>query len=218
MTAGPSSITQTRGDYRLLCSTQATLAGPTRIDGQEPSSGAFGLVRKFFKKCRSSCIVYRFRKQPTRQTFYVQVFGKNYSVIVDHLSGQLMLKIVALVEHFAVNLGYQAHRFLPALGKLLSTCDSTLCSTKTLLRLAEPTRITNFLSIVPRHERHQPDIKTNGFIVRWQWFRLYDATETGIPHAIFTFDRERLDLAFDRAVQPNLDIANLRKRQTATQF
>ena len=117
-----------------------------------------------------------------------------------------------------MNLGYQAHRFLPALGKLLSTCDSTLCSTKTLLRLAEPTRITNFLSIVPRHERQQPDIKTNRLIVRWQWFRLYDATETGIPHAIFTFDRERLDLAFDRAVQLNLDIANLRKRRPATQF
>src|SRR6516225_10594548 len=104
--------------FGIWCSTRATLAGPTRIDGQEPSSGAFGLVRKFLKECRSSCMVYRFRKQPTRQTFYVQVFDKNYSVVVDDLSRQLVLKIVALVENFAVHPGDQANRFLPALREL----------------------------------------------------------------------------------------------------
>ena len=129
-----------------------------------------------------------------------------------------MLKIVALVENFAVNLGYQESRFLPALGKLLATCYSTLCSTKTPLCLLEQTRITNFRSVVQRHERTQPDIKTDGFIVRWQWFRLYDTAETGIPHALLTFDGERLDLAFDSSVQLHLDLANLRKQQTATQF
>ena len=69
--------------FGVWFSTRATLAGPTRIDRQEPSSGAFGLVRKFLKECRPSCIVYRFRKQPTRQTFDVQVFDKNYLVVVD---------------------------------------------------------------------------------------------------------------------------------------
>ena len=158
-----------RKPFDVWCSTRATLAGPTRIDGQEPSSGAFGLVRKFLKECRPSCIVYRFRKQPTRQTFYVQVFDKNHSVVVDDLSRQLVMKIAALVEHFAVNLGNQANRFLPALGKLLSTCYSTLCSAKTLLCLSQQTRITNVRSVVPRQERQQPDIETNGPIVRWQW-------------------------------------------------
>jgi hypothetical protein len=47
------------------------------------------------KECRPSCIVYRFRKQPTRQTFYVQVFDKNDSVVVYDFSGQLVLEIVA---------------------------------------------------------------------------------------------------------------------------
>src|SRR5215472_13525786 len=128
------------------------------------------------------------------------------------------MKIAALVEHFAVNLGNQANRFLPALGKLLSTCYSTLCSAKTLLCLSQQTRITNVRSVVPRQERQQPDIQTNGPIVRWQWFRLYDATETGIPHAVLTLDGERSDLAFDRAVKLNLDVANLRKRQAATEL
>ena len=129
-----------------------------------------------------------------------------------------MLEIVALVEDFAVDLGYQANRFLPTLRELLSTCHSTLCSTKTLLRSFEPTRITNSRSVAPRHERQQPDIKTNGLIVRWQWFSLYDTTETGIPHAVLTFEGESLALAFDRTVQFNLDVANLRKRQTAIQL
>ena len=207
-----------RKPFGIWCSTWATLASPTRIDEREPSPGAFGLVRKFLKECRPSCIVYRFRKQPTRQAFYVQVFDKNDSVVVDDLSRQLVLKIVALVENFAVNLGYDANRFLPALGKLLATCDSTLCSTKMLLGLLEPTRITNSLSVVPRHTRQQPDIQTNRLIVRWQWFRHYHATETGIPRAVLTFERERLDLAFDRTVQLNLDLANLRKPQTAIQL
>ena len=123
-----------RKRFDVWCSTRATLAGPTRIDGQEPSSGTRSLVRKFLKECRPSCIVYRFRKHPTGQTFYVQVFDKNYSVVVDDLSRQLMLKFVALVEHFVVNLGYQANRFLPSLGKPLTTRDSTFGSTKTLLR------------------------------------------------------------------------------------
>ena len=57
-----------------------------------------------------------------------------------------------------------------------------------------------------------------GRVVRWQRFRLYHATETGIPHAVFTFEGERLDLAFDWTVQLNLDVANLRKRQSATQL
>jgi len=141
--------------------------------------------------------VYRFRKQPTGQTFCVQVFDKNHSVVVNDLSRQLVLEIAALVEDFAVNLGYQANPFLPALRALLAPCDSTLCSTKTLLRLSEPTRITNFLSVVPRQERQQPDIQTNGLIVRFQWFRLYHATETGIPRAVLTSDCESLDLAFE---------------------
>ena len=204
--------------FEVWCSTRATLAGSTSIDGQEPSSGTRSLVRKFLKECRPSSIVYRFRKQPTRQTFYVQIFDKNDSVVVYDFSGQLVLEIVALVENFAVNLGYQANRFLPALGKLLSTCYPTLCSTKTPLCLSEQTRISNSPSVAPRHERIQPDIQTNCLIVRWQWFRLYDATETGIPHAVLTFDRERLDLASDRTVQLNLDVANLRKPQAATQL
>lgn len=55
--------------FGVWCPTRATLAGPTRIDRQEPSSGAFGLVRKFVKECRPSCTVYRFRKQPTGRRF-----------------------------------------------------------------------------------------------------------------------------------------------------
>ena len=148
---------------------------PARI----PSSGAFGLVRKFLKECCPPGIVYRLRKQPTRPTFYVQVFDKNDSVVVDDMSGQLVLKIVALVENFAVHPGYQANRFLPALGKLLATCYATSCSTETLLCLLEPTRISDFQPVAPRHGRPQPDIQTNRLIVRRQWFRLYDATETG---------------------------------------
>ena len=155
-----------RKPFGIWRSTRATLASPTRIDRQEPSSGALGLVRKLLKECRPPCIVYRFCKQPTRQTFYVQVFDKNHTVVVDDLSGQLMMEIVALVENFAVNLGYQANRFLPALGTLLPTCYPTLCSAKTLLCLLEPTRITNFRSVVLRQERQQPDIKTNGLVVR----------------------------------------------------
>ena len=88
------------------------LARSKRIDGREPSPGAFGLVRKLSKECRPSCIVYRFSQPATGQTFYVQVFDKNYSVAVDDLSRQLVLKIVALVENFAVNPGDQANRFL----------------------------------------------------------------------------------------------------------
>src|SRR5215472_10704189 len=126
------------------------------------------------------------------------------------------MKIAALVEHFAVNLGNQANRFLPALGKLLSTCYSTLCSAKTLLCLSEQTRITNFLSVVPRQERQQPDIQTNGLIVRWQWFRLYDATETGIPHAVLTLDGELSDLPFNRTVKFNFVAANFKKGKGAT--
>ena len=198
-----------RKPFGIGFSTRATLACSTRIDGQEPSPGTFGLVREFSKECRPSCIVYRFSQQATEQTFYVQVFHKNYSVAVDDLSRQLVLKIVALVENFAVNPGYQANRFLPALRELLSTCYPTLCSTKALLRFFEPTRIINSPSVAPRHERQQPDIKTNGLIVRWQWFRLYHATETGIPHAVLTFEIESFYLALDRTVQLNLDVANL---------
>ena len=88
------------------------LARSKRIDGREPSPGAFGLVRKLSKECRPSCIVYRFSQPATGQTFYVQVFDKNYSVAVDDLSRQLVLKIVALVENFAVNPGDQTNRFL----------------------------------------------------------------------------------------------------------
>jgi hypothetical protein len=84
-----------------------------------------------------------------------------------------------------------------------------LGSTKTLLRFFEQTRITHSPSVAPRHERQQPDIKANRLIVRWQWFRLYHATETGIPHAVLTFEAESFNLAFDRTVQLNLDVANL---------
>ena len=95
-----------RKPFEVCCSTRATLAGPTSIDGQEPSSGTLGLVRKFLKERCPPCVVYGFRKHPTRQTFYVQVFDKNQPVVVDEVSGQLVLKIVALVENSAVNLGH----------------------------------------------------------------------------------------------------------------
>ena len=120
-----------RKPFGICFSTRATLARSTRIDGQEPSPGAFGLVQKFLKECHPSCIVYRFSQLATGQAFYVQVFHKNDSVVVDDLSRQLVLKIVALVESLAVNLGHQANRFLPALRELLSTCYPSLCSSKT---------------------------------------------------------------------------------------
>src|SRR6516225_7765814 len=138
--------------FGICFSTRATLACSTRIDRREPSPGTFGLVREFLKECRPSCIVYRFSEQATGQTFYVQVFHKTYSVAVDDLSRQLVLKIVALVENFAVNLGHQANRFLPALRELLSTGYPTLGSTMTLLRFLEQTRIINSPSVAPRHE------------------------------------------------------------------
>jgi hypothetical protein len=90
-----------RKPFEVWCPTRATLASPTSIDGQEPSSGTRSLVRKLLKERGPSCIVYRFRKQPTGQTFYLQVFDKNQPVVVDQVSGQLVLKIVALVEDFA---------------------------------------------------------------------------------------------------------------------
>jgi len=207
-----------RKPFAICFSTRATLARSTRIDGNQQSSSVLSFVRQLREERRPSCIVYRFSKKTTGQTFYVQVFDKNYSVAVDDLSRQLVLKIVALVENFAVNPGYQANRFLPALRELLSTCYPTLCSTKALLRFFEPTRIINSPSVAPRHERQQPDIQSNRLIVRWQWFRFYDATETGIPHAVLTFEVESFNLTLDRTVQLNLDVANLRKRKAATQF
>src|SRR5215469_11968345 len=62
-----------RKPFGICFSTRATLACSTRIDGQEPSPGAFGLVEKFLKECRPSCIVHRFSQLATGQTFYVQV-------------------------------------------------------------------------------------------------------------------------------------------------
>jgi len=201
-----------RKPFGICFSTRVTL-GSFHEDGRTRTfARRFRPCTKFSKECRPSCIVYRFSQPATGQTFYVQVFDKNYSVAVDDLSRQLVLKIVALVENFAVNPGDQANRFLPTLRELLSTCYPTLGSTKTLLRFWEQTRITNSPSVAPRHERQQPDIQTNRLIVRWQWFRLDDATETGVPHAVLTFEVESFNLTLDRTVQLNLDVANLRKR------
>ena len=65
-----------RKPFGICFSTRATLARSTRIDRRKPSPGAFGLVQKFSKECRPSCIVYRFSQPATGQTFYVQVFDK----------------------------------------------------------------------------------------------------------------------------------------------
>jgi len=101
-----------RKPFGICFSTRVTL-GSFHEDGRTRTfARRFRPCTKFSKECRPSCIVYRFSQPATGQTFYVQVFDKNYSVAVDDLSRQLVLKIVALVENFAVNPGDQTNRFL----------------------------------------------------------------------------------------------------------
>jgi hypothetical protein len=152
--------------FGVWFSAGTTLAGSTSIDGQKTSPGTCSLVRQFCKEPCPSRVVDCFRKHASAQSFHVQVFDKNGSVFIHHSPRQLVLKIMTLVEHRSLNLGYDADRVLPTLGKLLATGYSPLRAPKTLLHLLKPARALNFRPVAQSSKRGQAHINTHSPVIR----------------------------------------------------
>src|SRR5215472_1971809 len=104
-----------RKPFAVWFATRATLTCSTSIDGKQRSSSVLSFVRQFCEECRPSRVVYCTRKHASGQSFNLQVFDNNQTVVIGDFTRRLVLKIIALVEHLAVNLLNDSNRFLPTL-------------------------------------------------------------------------------------------------------
>src|ERR1700737_1826045 len=103
--------------------------------------------------------------------------------------------------------------FTSAVRTFLSTRNLSLCNSKSRLGHSVVARIFNLTAVTQCREVSESDINADLLGAIGQRNALHFYAETGVPLSSLAFDRQCLNLAFNRTVQLDLDAANLRQFQ-----
>ena len=141
-----------------------------------------------------------------------QIFKSHEAKGIHQLSAFLMSKILSPVGNALVNVLNCFSAFRPFGCSLLCFREFALCFGKFLFISAEKAGVDNLAAIRECGETFKTDIYTHSFLVRCQWLKFYFTREAGIPVAnSIAPNGECFYLAFDRAMENNLDRANLER-------
>jgi len=145
----------------------------------------------------------------------VQVLEGDNLKFVYKSFAQFMRKVFAAVGNTLMNMVNDATVFTILMCAPRTLAQSALRLGKRLLVFAKWARIGNVLAGRKGSEMGQTNIYSHNFWRWWQWNRLNDTRETGIPivQSISANDK-CLDFAFNGTVEPDLDCAYFRKTQS----
>lgn len=192
------------------CSTGACLARAGWVDFYQKTPGAFSLVRQLVDKRSPSRVIDLLGKISPCQSSDIQVFNRNQSEVIDHRSTQFVMEDRALVSQVRMGTLQKAYGLTPTMRSFLSSCDFSLSNSELPLRMFVVARVFNYRSIRECSEGAYANIKANGLIGFWQWFRFAFNRERGKPLARLSLDRQRLYFTLKRSVQLNANNADLR--------
>src|SRR5438445_12395161 len=127
---------------------------------------------------------------PPRQALDVQILHGDDTVVIHKFTRQLVLEIVALLEHMAIEFGNDAAGTFPAARPLRASGNVALLAPKFFLGCAEPSRIVYHFGIAGYREGFQANIYANGIVVLRQRFAIQDRGKEGLPLAVFILESE----------------------------
>ena len=190
-------------------SANARLARTARVNLDELAPGTFSLVRKFAQEVSPSGIIDGLGQHTAGQSLDVQVFDNNHTVVVDQHTAELVLEIGSLVLNMRV-LPLQHGNGFPATVRplVLAPSHPPLCDAQSALCITVQTRIANLSAVAEGCEGRQPNINPDRPAGCRKRNRIALHGEDHEPAARFALDRNRLDLAVDRAVELDLDLSH----------
>src|SRR5947208_11155318 len=156
--------------------------------------------------------MYRLGKPTARQALDVQVLYGDDAVVIHQFTRQLVLEIVALLEHMAIEFGNSAAGTFPAARPLRASGNVALLAPKFFLGCAVPSRIVYDFGIAGYSEGFQANVDANGIVILRQRFAIQDRGKAGVPLAVFILESERFNFALEPTMQLDFNVANFGQR------
>ncbi len=186
----------------------AGLTGAARVYLDQSAPSIFSFVRNLRDKSSPTGIVNRLGKHAACHAFEVQIFDNNRSEILYQPERETMLELLPLIPDSSVNLLEQYNCFAAAIRAFLAPCNLALGASKARFSLSIPSWIRYRWTIRERSEVFQPQVNSNRGVERGQWLGFACNREADVPFAAFAFDRHRLNLARNRAMQLDCNFSN----------
>src|ERR1051326_1135906 len=204
------AILQRLADFHA---TRACLTGAARIDFHQHTPSILSFVREFEDEVRPPSIVNTLSESRSRQSFDIQIFDGDQSVLVDQSPRQLMVEVRALRSDVSVNSLKQPHGLSPSVRTFLASGNPSLSYAQSPFTLPIVTRVLHRLPRRKRGERGESHINPNRVRVGWQPDCLNLASKDRKPASGFSLDSQSLNLAFERSVKFDFHTTNLRDTQ-----
>ena len=181
-------------------------------DGDHLHASFFRFAVQDCQETRPSCVVGGFRQSGTGNALDVQIFVSDDAMRLDHLTGGLVVKIPALVLNMQVQLRYLLTGLVASVTALLAAGKATLCAPQLSFGLAEKLRRFDRLAVRRDKEGFQAKINTHRRVSGLLDGCLSKITrKDDVPAVRFPLEGHRFDLALNRAVQLDLEVADVLK-------
>lgn len=187
--------------------TQTCLRRAARVNLDELSTGAFCLVRKHSEKTSPSCIVNRLRQHPASKPLHVQVLYGNRAVLIDEVARELVVEVRPLISDVGMSPLQLEHGLAAAVTPLLSPGYLTLAAPEPDLSIPVVARVLDRRAVGQDGETRQANVDADRMFASRKRGGFPFGAEAREPVASFPFDRDRLNFAFQRPMQFELDVA-----------
>src|SRR5882672_11433843 len=200
---------------RIRRSTHASLRRTTGGHFHQHTTSLCRFVRELCDERRPSGVIYRPGQHSSGQTLNVQLFN-DYQPEQKHESSRYLVReILPLITHMRVDALQISNGFLPVITASLATGNLTLRPSEFGLGFFVVSGVFNLGSIRQRGKGAQANVKAGFFGRSGQSLRFAFDAEHGIPFSGVALDGDGFDLAFDWAMQFNLDGAYALQSQFA---
>lgn len=199
-----------------LCATDTRLRCSARVNFNQQSPGALSLVRKHVDKVRPSGVVNTFSEHSRSQSFDVQIFHGNQSVLVNKFSTQLVMEIGSLATDVDSRSLKNLNRFTSSVRAFLAPRYTPLCDPQSSLPFSIVPWIVYLRSVAHGGKVRQANIDTDSGRTKGQRLRFYLASEQRVPSSSLAFNSQRFDHAFDGPMHFDSHLPDLGKPEAVS--
>ncbi len=215
-TAGFALVNSHAESLADFCSAQTGLTCSARIYFHEQPTGAFSLVGQHVYESRPSGVINRLRQHAFSESLDIQIFDCDQAVPVDNLSRFFVVKIAPLSANVIVKPLKQQHCFAPTATAFLSPFYATLQASQFRFRVSKVARVLNRGTIAQGSKRSQPNVNSGCVRIEWKLLAFTLNYKQSKPAPSLTLNGQSLDRPFERAMQFDSDVTDLRQAQSVS--
>lgn len=189
-----------------LGTTDATaLAGATRIDRHEQTTGTLSLVRQLGEKTAPTGIVHSLGQHSTGQAFDIQIFDGNQAKVLHQPMRQFVVEVLTLVANVRVSGLKLPHGPAATVTAFLAPRHFALGAPEPLLSRPVLARVGDDRAVRQDREALQTHVDTDSQQRSGQRLGFNFDAEADVPLACFALERDGLDLSVHRPMQFDLE-------------